>query len=247
MGYKGGGGFQVIQSFNPASLITGSGGFWRADMGIAQSGGNVTSWADQSSFNNTMTSVGSSNPPWSATGFNGLYPGVSGAGQSQGTFILQTAAGSFPATTDLSAFCLAFILNTQSGNGSRILALLAAANDDVTAAASGGFISDAGWYIGGIGSIGDGSYSLSTPYLFSVTFDGSNYRTYLNGVLNNTTANSSALGNNANGVMALLGNPTGGTVLNGTLGFAGVTQKVLTTIDLANLNAFSNANWGTSF
>jgi hypothetical protein len=245
-GYKGGGGLITITSFNPASLITGSGGFWRADVGVTTSGGNVTSWADQSSFNNTMTSVGSSNPPWSATGFNSSYPGVSGAGQAAGTLILQTPAGSFHNTNNLSAFMLVYIVSIEAGNGGRIIQFLTQANFDVTNAGCGGFVTDAGWYISTIGPVGDGSYSTSTPYLFALTYDGSNLRAYLNGVLNATTADTNLYGDNALGVMTLIGGPVG-TVLDGTIGFAGITQKVLTPTDLANLNAFSNANWGTSF
>jgi hypothetical protein len=246
-GYKGGGGLITITSFNPVSLITGSGGFWRADMGVTTSGGNVTSWADQSSFNSTMTSIGSGNPPWSATGFNSAYPGVSGTGQAAGVNRLETAAASFPLTTTISAFELIFINSTHSGNGSRIMLFMTQTGMDVLTGNSGGFVTDAGWYVSGIGPVGDGSYSLSTPYLMALTYDGTNFRAYLNGVLQTTTnAASLTLGNSSTGVMGLVGGTTGAG-LDGTIGFAGITQKVLTPTDLANLNAFSNANWGTSF
>src|SRR5271167_3017502 len=102
-----------VAAFDPASLITGIGGFWRADRGVV-GGSTVTQWNDQSVLGTNLTpgavpSITGTAPAFSSTGFNSLFPGITfgGAGTAN---TLGVAVGAY-STSTLSVFML---INTGS-------------------------------------------------------------------------------------------------------------------------------------
>jgi hypothetical protein len=242
--------FVASGSFNPTSLITGAGGFWRADTGVTLSGSSVTAWADQTAFGNNLSAI-PTQPTFSGTGFNSAAPGITfptgGAG-------LLNASVAFAAT----ATCSVFILLQKGAAGTgflRYFSLITSGNNDFTLPsfeADEGNVSGNVFQAGASGvSFGNGSapFSLSTGglYLLGFTLDGVHSNMWVNGAVQGAAVNfSSNVGGAGSNTISC--GPVGGvSPVAMTVAFWGITQKAMNSTDWTNLKNWCNANWGTSF
>lgn len=244
--------------FDPLTLITGSGGFWRADMGITLSGSNVTNWADQSSFGNNLSvgAGGQTAPTFNSTGFNSTKNGVvfpDGGGGG-----MQATSFNFNSTT-----CTAFILfqwgSAPSVGFGRFLSLTGAGNSSDTNNTQS-FATDQNSPVGnwdcGSNGVEQGNGGAVGPaltggnlYLIGQTFDGANANRWSAGsVLGSATANTNTIGG-GNITRWCIGfvDTQGSAGAGFTCAFFGLTTKAMNSTDWTNLKNWSNSNWGTSF
>lgn len=241
--------------FNPTSLITGAGGFWRADKGVTQSSG-VTGWADQSTQGNNLSVLGGSqtNPAFSATGFNSSHPAIiMGDGGTAGlsvTFVLNS--------TTLSIFVLLQLASGNTQNNGRFCSLLGANTGhdyDQTNSVEFDQGSPPGEFnvtqnLGQQGNGGSAGPSLTGNglYLLGATFDGTNANRWSAGaVVGSATSNTNTFGASSPASGWYVGSATGGSAGGAALAFIGITERAMNTTDWGNLKSWSNSNWGTSF
>lgn len=236
-----GAGAPASSGFNPTSLITGAGGFWRADMGVTQTSGAVTAWADQSSF---ATNLSGSGLAYSATGFQSSKPGVTlPDGQFEN---LQTTLSFSSATASVFA-----LINTNNPTFNRLTGVIANGGSDGTSPSFFLYANSSifGLFCGGNQGQGGSAVSVSanTSYLIGGVFDGSDGNEWLNGAVQGSGSPfSTTLGGGA-GATLYLGSSL--TVQSGgaTVAFFGLSQKAMNSTDWTNLKNWSNSNWGTSF
>lgn len=224
--------------------------FYRADIGVTQSGGSVSQWNDQSTNAYNLTPSGSSNPTFSSTGFAEAYPGISFDGASQ--FLQNT--GVALASTSVSTFMLISDSPTElNTNNPGIIALGAngVGNDTATpsfcvADFGGAFGGQVGFYSNGI--LGNGSSALSIPtawpQLVGWIANGTSVNGFIRGQLVGTASSfSSTIGSNPN---TLKIGQRDSNFWEGSVGFVIITSSAMTYVDVANLVRWSNANFGTA-
>jgi hypothetical protein len=247
-------GASLSTAFNPLSLISGMGGFWRADAGVTQSGGNVTQWNDQSGFGNNLTvlpllgqmSNPQISPIFSSTGFTSNRPGILFGNHGADTQSGLGIAFTFTQGTAASFFIL-FQDDVFSGNTLRVLNLLA--NGFTGTAGSFSLRSNAGitW------EENNAAFTIAGPtnvtgavHLLSGVFDGTNMTLYNGATQFSQTADANIPGDPAVGTTLWCIGQAAVSTANFTAAFFGLTQRMLTTTDLAALKNWSNLNWGTS-
>jgi hypothetical protein len=243
-------------SWSPAEL-PGVVGFWRADVGVSQSGGAVSAWADQSGAGANITqSTPANQPQWNATAFNG-FPGVESTNISHGNeMYLQNDAFAFQAA-EFSIFA-AVIVSHQSGGwgpGHLIGVTANGAGDDHTNPSIAFQVGDDGG--GGAVLIAQSTTVLGVSPRFTV--EGGLGTPLMIGVTGNGSAASlfvdepSPVGSNAF-ALSVGSNPNllqiGGQFLGGTLStlaWVVITSQAMTQADVTKLKNWSNRNFGTSF
>lgn len=241
---------KAVSTFDPLTLITGAGGFWRADKGVTGNP-NVTAWADQSTFAQNLT--GTNSPQFSATGWLSSFPGIAFANAS--TRSCSNSSFVF-STSTCSAFALLSVSSVNSNDGYLALVSSSTSYDylstncfslNTNASTCGLAISQHN-----LAAPVSQNFSLNTPALVGVTFDGTNATGWLNGSSagfnNNPVGQTELIGSSSS--IFVLGARYPGSIANfftGTIAFAGITQKVMNTTDWTNLKNWSNSNWGTSF
>lgn len=241
---KAGGG-----AFNPTSLITGAGGFWRADMGVNKSGANVTSWTDQSSFNQTLTAT--NNPQWSSTGWLSSFPGITLTGGN--SEYLKNAAFVLSSST-----CSIFILQTWASANSYDGSMCYATGSNTDFNSANGFALSTNNNIiqpdaaqNSITNVMGNAVSANTAVLWGAVLDGANWTLWQNGSSISSNADTSTIGGSGTNLFVVGGRVSSGSpaanYMTGTIAFCGVTQKVMLSADWTNLKNWSNSNWGTSF
>jgi hypothetical protein len=242
-------------AFNPTSLISGGGGFYRADIGVSQSAGAVSAWADQSGFGNTLTqSTGAKQPTWSATGFNG-FPSVRFVAANS-TFLTNTA---FNFSTSSTVSWFGALVESTAVN-ERMISFIASGDGNDFANHS------MVWATGGTApvmtysafnvNVGNGGsafsgFSLNTAVLFGFTLDGSgNGNMWINGSIQGAATSNpgGSLGVNPNKLdMGIYAGDDATQPMDGHVIFFGMTQRVMNQTDFTNLKGWSNANFGTNF
>lgn len=243
--------------FNPVDLITGNGGFWRADEGVSGSA-PVTTWADQSSFANDLSQNGAAgNPTFSATGFNAAFPGIVFAQSGQSSLV---SAGLSRTTTTLSMFLL--VQTAHNPTPDNRLALYWNGNtfdsgSNATAIMLYGDGAGEGFYNYNGGVVGNGggkTASNAGTYLVGVVYDGVNANTWLNGAVQGAaspdTNTLGTVGDFLHFVLGISASMSAGGSANTpafTAACFGVTEKVMDATDWANLKDWCNTNWGTAF
>lgn len=243
----------INSAFNPTSLITGNGGFWRADMGVHLSGSNVTQWDDQSSFANNLTIQSShTDPTFSSTGWLSSKPGITFAGGGTNGQGLNS-----PALTYNSSTTTGFVLFLYTTNFSfdRVISFCGnGASADYNNAPSFAIdlASTTNVQIDNNNtSTSFGTEATSTAYLLGLVFDGAHITLWKNGTSGSTQTQSGNVGGASTNQFGVgcTGNPgsVSGNSLTGTIAFAGLTQKQMNSTDWGNLKTWSNSNWGTSF
>jgi hypothetical protein len=233
--------------FNPTSLITGSGGFWRADMGVTLSGSNVTAWADQSSFANNLTVNDSTSPIYSSTGFNASFPGID---ISQNTAAGLYLTGVNYSTTTFSIFMVGQYTSNASG---REFSVGVGGTDILTPACT---FNDPGAYTLSFYSSGvqAGPETIATannvPAMIGVTGNGSialPYNNFVSDPANEGTFSSTIGSASCVFVVGFDVHVSSTTAQKFIFAYVGITQKVMNSTDWANLKAWTNSNWGTLF
>jgi hypothetical protein len=234
---------------NPASLITGAGGFYTTTVGVTGNP-NVTAWADQSSFGQNLT--GHNSPQYSATGFNSAYPGITFAGGSSQYFLDGTFAFS---NSTCSVFMLFYWTVASASSFEGVVTYTANGSSDASSAPN--------FYFGSNGtaiqqySDNNGDIALgpvltqNVPVLTGFVIDGANNTVWTNGVAGTPTADTNLIGGNGNTNFSIGGRLNGSSTATNyasmTLAFVGITQKVLLQADWTNLKNYCNSAWGTSF
>jgi hypothetical protein len=236
-------------TFDPSSLITGAGGFYRADVGVTHSGASISNWADQSLFSNDLNTTDST-PAYSATGFNSSFPGITFS-DNTGQNLYRTAVTWASAST-ASIF---FLMNYTQTNGvafGRFGALINGGGADFNN--PGSFETD-DTNVGTVLESGSNnaqqcaSGTVSTGIqLVGAVYDGTHATFFVNGTGGTAGSQTGGPFGGAGGNLISVGrsNGTSGACAGMILAFFGITQRVLTAGDWANLKAWSNANWGTS-
>jgi hypothetical protein len=245
-------------AFDPASLVTGGGGFWRADMGVTQSSGNVTQWNDQSGNGLNLTVPGSPgtpiSPTFSSTGFNN-YPGISVTELAANYQALTNASVNFNSGT-WSFFWLINIPNyTHNVSYDRVLAFLGngQSNDfgNTTSMEFCGTVATIAtqfqiqWSSNQITP----SFTTGVPLLLGLVDSAGTTTFYINNVSSGTLTVSN-LGSASPGTMVFGSVGQGGStgqMLTSTTAWFLLTSTALTAQNMSSLASFSNANWGTSF
>jgi hypothetical protein len=233
-------------------------GFYTAAAGVTESGGNVSSWADQGPLNQAMAqATGGNKPTYSASGFNTSFPGISFASASPQ--FLSNTTYQFTPTTTFSIFCLMQYAATTADFAGIVSYV---ANGDATDfSALHSFIyesySTAHADIFQFGNTG-AAYGVptawsprGTPVLFGGVFDGANCTTYGyggSGSVGSPNVNTSTIGASGNGVMAFGTRPWNGNTpsFNGALAFVLMTGAAMSAGDVSDLKTWTNSNWGTS-
>lgn len=240
--------------FDPTSLITGAGGFWRADEVVTQSGGTVSAWGDTGPFRSAplqTLAVANAAPTWNATAFNG-NPGVLFADNSHQA--METGAASIASST--YSFFLLLIETGVAAGSTRMGAIYngVASSDYITpniVPYNSGSGSSPGFGVFSNVEMGNGgsgaAITQGVPVLVGFVADGASANKWVNGsVVGASTAFSSILGTASSSFA--IGAPDPSFNCTGmTVAFFGFTQKVMTAGDWTNLKMWTNANWGTSF
>jgi hypothetical protein len=179
--------------------------FLTAKAGVTESGGAVSSWADQAAIQPAIVQAsGANKPTYNATGMNG-QPCISFVGANATR--LAVATFNFSSSTA----SLFIILKSSGGFGSnpRIVSLAAngVGNDFTTPSivlAEDGTSNTAYFYSNGY--LGDSSAAnMAVNTVLGLTLDGTNSRRYVNGVLSagSPVAFSSSIGGGAGGTMTI--------------------------------------------
>jgi hypothetical protein len=238
----------IVPLFNPTSLITGAGGFWRADMGVSTSGANATQWNDQSLFANNLTNNGTaSNVTFSSTGFNTSFPGVSIVDSSDGT--MQVAASFSSGATVSWGMLISPGSSNASSNGRWEWLYTSGTTNDFTSPAFTTYEVNTPYFFQpySSGPLTSGTTLVaSTPVLIGGVFDGANFTLWKNGSSISSVSFSANLGA-ASGVIFGIGSSPSQPAAGSSCAFWWITQKAMNGTDWANLKNWSNANWGTSF
>jgi hypothetical protein len=240
--------------FNPLTLITGNGGFWRADSGVSVSSGSVTSWTDQSTFGNNLTSVTSAPgvpPQWSSTTWLGTKPGVSFIGTNNSAV---WGLFPFPATTG-SVFSLYYVASGNAFFNTMLGIDVATLNNTVMIRLDTSNTKIQSNH-GAINCESTTTYSSGTAYLTGSVLDGANLTQWFNGSTGASTADTGTIGGTTGsgfpeliiGCQPITYNVSGNFHnFTGNVAFVGLTQKVMTSTDWTNLKNWCNSNWGTAF
>jgi hypothetical protein len=237
--------------FNPASLVTGSGGFWRADMGVTQSGGAVTQWNDQSANGNNLTlsdwSQTLTSPTFSSTGFNTSYPGISCP--SSGGFI-GVCKNHISFTGSGQTMSIFLLVNLPSGtltDGDAIVSL-----DNTTFGTDGSNnafnmqsrTSGAPFELQGPTSLQVGAAGI---HLIGYTLNATVCASYADGVAGGTAVPSFTIGNGTDNFQFSVGGNSARFNPVFTAAFVLFTDTIISPTNVTNLKNWSNTNWGTSF
>jgi hypothetical protein len=235
-------------TFTPNQL-SGLVGFWRADMGVTAAGGKISAWADQSGNAYNLTQgTSAQQPTYSATGFNTSYPGISCvAADGKGL----ASASISPSTTQ--TFSVAVLgKQTSAGSNARIFSFWSTDSDSDWNGGPGWTVYEVnGWGCGAgnsdnFGNGGSSMGSSNTPELVIWTNNGTIANAYLNGAVQGAATNIN-LNFFGPGNFYLGTDPNGAGDATFTIAFVVVTAGVMSAGDIANLKAWCNANWGTSF
>jgi len=229
-------------------LLTGIAAFWRADMGVTQSSGNVTAWADQTSNANTLTvnsGISGTSPTYGATGFNTSYPGVTFAGTSLNA--LESALNSSLASSTKASFWILLTVNADETTYPGVAGFLGNGAGVTTAPSIDIYNNTGSQYAFQVGAVQFGIVYFGLPNTWLLTFalDGSNINWYWNSNTPQTpVACTSTVGGsgqywfgaiNANGAPAF------------TLAAAGwCSNYTMTATDVNNLSIWCNSTFGTS-
>lgn len=243
-----------VDACNAIATLPNIVGFWRADKGVTQSGGNITAWADQSA-NGYNLSVRTGTTPYGATSFNG-GPSLNFAGTST----LSSAASITWAGKSFSVVAFFQDPATQNTGFGRIMATIASGqvNDNVGASTNmltnnnplafqHGYESqnaNAGQQMGN----GASYYSVvsNTPVIMGWQGDGTNANLYVNGgVTGAATTLNGPIGNSPNTLIVGGGHVTTDFDWTGNLGFLLITASPLTSGQRTQVNACADAHWGT--
>jgi hypothetical protein len=241
-------------TWSPLNL-TGICGFWRADMGVTRSSGNVTAWADQTANGLTMTNVAGTGPTWSATAFNGAYPGVDfGSGGGSSTNYLQTVNNADIASSkSLSLWLLWYarsnvtgrlMAQCPQGSGSDYVAPNCMVYCDGGAGSSAGI----GPYINSIGGNGSTFTLATTPaYVLGIfTWNGTDSIGYDAAVEATPVGVTDTLGGSGQAIS--FGSPSSGVadMIVAAGGFCS-NYTMNTSSDIPNVITWCNTTFGTSF
>jgi hypothetical protein len=239
-------------SFTPASL-PGLQLWLKADAGVTQSGGTVSSWTDQSS-NAYSLAPGyvspSSAPTYSSTGFNSSHPGVAFSGPSGSPG--PANVGVDPSTLNSTTMSL-FVVHTATAynaNSSRLFSISVGGCDTC----SNGFafgLGSSSYYVYQNSSFVFSSVtgSLNTPQTFGVTFDGSNATVYMNEVSKGSALWNQTIGSSSTPIAFMLGveqNGPGSVTFTGTIAEVVMTTTPVSPTNLANLSTYFSSKWGCS-
>lgn len=237
--------FMSKASFNPTSLVGTQGAFWRADVGVSQSSGNVTAWADQGSHGNNLNVIPSTSPQWSSSSFNSSFAGISfnTGGSTPGDSI--NIASNIVNTTTMSVFIL---MKYLSAGSDRIV------SDTVTSVGNDNSTPSWLFYIpttqfqfyssGGMSS--PDILTNNTLYVIGAILNGSTVQDYVNFSTGASRSFSSTVGAATAGTFAV-GASGSGNSCGMVVAYVLVTNNVLSGTDLTNLKSWTNSNWGTSF
>jgi hypothetical protein len=224
--------------------LTGIAGFWRADMGVTQSGGAVTAWADQSPEGTNLTNVYGGNPTYSATSFNLAFPGITIDGGAT-TEALVSTIGPPVAPSTVMSFFLLLTINSIVSNG-RIFAYASNGGTDFLTP-SILFYDQGGTYeTYSSGNLAAVSLSPPATALLTSVFDGTNNNLYSAAVPSTPVAFSSVVGDP--GSYIFIGNDANPSAAF-TIAAAGICSDYAMSLgtDVPNLITWSNNTFGTSF
>ncbi len=215
---------------------------------VIRSGADVSAWNDKSGNGNNFP--GTNNPQYSATGFNTSYPGIavtSAAGSyfKSGAVALNSAnlsvfiVGNIT-SPDLDDGVISLLGNGQSADWNNAASFVVDPNDTSNRIR---LFTASGAYQSVITGAANGAHA------FGWVFDGTNGTPYLDGTSGTPAAKTGAFGNPS--AIIALGNrlSTGGAVtgdtINGTYAEVIITASAITGTDLANLDSYFVAKWGT--
>lgn len=235
-------------------------GFYRADIGVSETGGNVTSWADQSIQGQNLASI-LGTPTWSATGFNTSFPGVlftnaSGLdGIGNTTFVCST--------TTFSVFILCSFVTSGDLSNARLVTLWdgTSANDYLTPSivlyspdpsVTPLFAPSFSLYSSGVIGNGGSPYSYSyptggVPVLLGGVLSGTTGNIYFNGTVQGAGTGFSSIVGDDNFWINYDNNAGKNGHVNMSVAYVIVTTSEMSVSDIANLVTWTNTNWGTSF
>ncbi len=239
----GGGGGATL----PPSSLTGLIGWWDTSVfaSLSLSSGNCTQILDQSGSGNRLDTAGGRSQPYSATGFNTSYPGIT---TTSGNGFFETA-GATPFPMGTSNTLTAFYVGTLGTGGSRIMSYAAPGTNDHNTASSWTIANSTPWTSC---VIQRNSINIASPtgsaapagHRIIATINSSGVMTvYLDGVAGSTTTSS---GNWAtNGAFDLMRQASHDSDFwYGTIAEAGVATGFTNSTDVAALDLYLKNKWG---
>jgi hypothetical protein len=237
--------------WNP-NMLSGILAWWDADLGVSLSGSNVVTWTDQGSHayvlgQNGVTGETQNKPTFSSSGYNGKNGVIFAAASSQS---LSTTGSVAYSNSGIYNCFVAAMYNSQVNDDLGRIASVSAVGgvdyNDATALIflflnSGLLIS---FFQQQAGASTNATPSLSTPYRFGSTVNGTACQIYQNNVAQTgaTVTNAAALASSTQITIAD-GNSSGSSSVGGT--FDGVIRRMIFTqgsvpssTDLSNIDTW---------
>ena len=211
----------AVQTIAGTGTILAPVAWWQSDLGVTQSGGTVSAWADQSTSGNNLAASGATKPAYTATDtdYNGL-PSLSFTAASN-TVITKASFVNAPS----QPYSMIVVAKNVVG-GTLIQSGSIACGLD--ASGGGGTF---GYYAGT--NVNTSHSGANSPFVFCVVFNGASSKAYLN-----SSASTIATGNpNTNACSGLIQLGAGGLdgSMTGTIAAAGVYSSALTQDQVAAL------------
>lgn len=228
-------------AFTPAS-ISGLVAWYKADVGVTTSSGNVSAWADQggNGYNLSGTPVGGQSPTVTAGGLNGLdilnWPNSTNGNLSTGAAAV-TLGGT---GSQASVFV---VMRYTGNNNSRVVSYSVGGSDTAANAFISQFVS-ASTTINGFSNGVKGALTTTNNTWAQVgsIFDGTNNTLYLNNVAGTPVSSTNSF--SATGGLNVGGTPSGGNQYIGDIAEIVIYNVALTGTDRSNLAAYFFARWG---
>lgn len=234
-------------AWTPASA-TGLKGWWKASAGVSQSGGFVTSLADQSGVGNNLSPHANNIAP-GATSFNSAYPGLT-MNRDTGTGADWLAKTSMALNSTTCSFFATFApLTSHSANGGRLVSVKAVGqtNDYDNNASFDIALDNAAGKLYSycnnayVGTSGGQVVSDAAPITAGLVFDGSNVKFYIGGTqVGSSSAWTTAIGG-ASGVDFVLMNSPFSDVMSMVFAEAFIASSAVLASDY---QTYAASTWG---
>ena len=249
----------VVVPFDPGDL---PGLIWwlEARLGVTESSGAVSAWADQAGVQPDLVQATSSmKPVYSATGFNGTDPGITFT-ISGGPDHLKTTTFVMADTTTTWSFFILNIPTTNSQNNAGLASFVPTGATSDYEATQNGFVASTNatlqefvYQEGSLGNSNNPTANVGSgvPVWLGVTVDGVNNRLYDGGVETGTSTGEDAfIGNGTGtGTMALGTRPWNGDTpsFEGTIAAVFMSNQIWSQSNIDSLTDYINSRYGTSF
>jgi len=212
-------------------------GIWDADLGVAVTGANVTSWTDQSSnsyvlgLNAAGGTVAPTSPQFSSSSYNSKA-GISFTAASRQ--YLATTSAAITLNSNVSSWFVAVQMAASSQDYCRVLSFLASTEtrDYFDTNSMGALIRDSStqafnWVQGNVFGTSSVAIIYDTPTRMGTVIDGTNVIVYKNNTLGSTALRNVTLGVGGGSQLAVgqASNPLG----DGDALLTGVIRRILVT------------------